>query len=126
MLSVFGEYVCTLEDTKQAHKVWGETRIPAGTYDLNLRTEGGMNERYKRRYPDMHQGMVWLRQVPLFEFIYIHIGNTPGDTNGCILVGKQRGKDIIYQSKDAYEIIYPVIVGAIKSDEGCRIEVKDE
>jgi hypothetical protein len=124
-LDVFGLKVYTLEDTKQAHKIWGETRIPAGSYNIDLRSEGGMTQRYGARYPEIHVGMLWLRHVPLFEFIYIHVGNSAADTNGCILVGMRRGDDRIYESRDAYRMIYPKIVGAIDNG-GCRILVKDE
>lgn len=124
-LDVFGYNVITLEDTKRQHKVWGETRIPAGTYKLQLRAAGGMHERYKAKYGSKHHGMLHLKEVPFFEWVYIHIGNTPEDTEGCILVGKQAGEDQIYSSRDAYWAIYPSIQEAIQ-DGGCWIEVLDE
>ena len=44
---IFGDFTCeTLEDEYREVKVEGETRIPAGTYEIKLRTEGRMNERY--------------------------------------------------------------------------------
>ena len=124
-LDVFGTKVYTLEDTKRAHKVFGETRIPAGTYRLVLRNEGGMTQRYKARFPEMHKGMIWLEDVPMFEWVYIHIGNSAQDTEGCILVGMKSGDNHIYASKDAYKLIYPKIVAAINGL-GCQIEVRDE
>lgn len=124
-LDVFGTIVPTLEDPKHEHKVWGETRIPAGFYRLSLRRVGGMHDRYKRRFPDMHQGMIWIREVPFFEWVYIHVGNTPRDTEGCILVGMERGENCVVRSKEAYCAIYPPIAEAIRSD-GCFIEIIDE
>lgn len=124
-LVVDGHKFYTLEDPRREHKVWGETRIPAGRYVLDLRNEGGMTQRYAKRWPDMHQGMIWLRNVPMFEWIYIHVGNSPKDTEGCILVGMKRGDNIIYQSRMAYELIYPKLAKAIRS-EGCAIEIYDE
>ena len=117
-------HVVTLEDGKRDHKVWGETCIPAGTYKLELRTSGGMTQRYANRY-DFHRGMIWLRHVPEFEFVYIHVGNTPADTLGCILVGLSSGEDMIYGSRKAYEAIYTKIADAIESDEGCTLTVKN-
>ena len=39
-------FMCyTLEDERRALKVRGETRVPAGTYKIELRTEGGFHER---------------------------------------------------------------------------------
>ena len=35
----------TLEDEQRDVKVWGETRIPAGTYKLKLREEGGFHNK---------------------------------------------------------------------------------
>lgn len=124
-LSVFGETVWTLEDPRREHKVWGETRIPAGRYKLELRNEGGMTQRYAARFPNMHRGMLWLRHVPMFEWVYIHIGNTARDTEGCILVGLGRDDDRIVSSRVAYEKIYPPIMEAIQ-DGGCTIVIRDE
>lgn len=125
ILEVFGEAVCTMEDTKRPHKVFGETRIPAGCYRLELRNEGGMTQRYAARFPNMHQGMIWLRRVPMFEHVYIHIGNWARDTEGCILVGLACDKDMLLKSKAAYQLIYPLIVEAIEND-GCCIVIEDE
>ena len=41
---------------KENEKVYGETRIPAGTYKLKLRTEGGYHQKYSKRFPDIHRG----------------------------------------------------------------------
>jgi hypothetical protein len=124
-LEAFGEIVWTLEDIKREHKVYGETRIPAGCYKLGLRTKGGMTKRYENRFPDMHQGMVWLRHVPLFDYVYIHIGNTAQDTEGCILVGLAKDENQIVSSTAAYELIYPRIVKSILN-EGCCLIIHDE
>lgn len=123
-LTGMGEYVYTLEDGKREHKVFGETCVPTGTYKLELRNEGGMTRRYAARYP-WHRGMIWLRYVPMFEWIYIHVGNTSSDTNGCILVGMSEADDFIGSSRKAYELIYETIADAIDSPEGCSITIKD-
>jgi hypothetical protein len=115
----------TLEDTWRAHKIPGETRIPAGGYDLALRNEGRMTGRYKKRYPDMHRGMIWLRDVPNFTFVYLHVGNTHLDTDGCIIVGRNAGAGVVYSSRSAYEEIYPVVADAIVNG-GCRIVIENE
>ena len=116
--------VWTLEDPHQEHKVYGHTRIPTGCYKLELRDEGGMNQRYHKRFPDLHHGMVWLRHVPMFEFVYIHIGNTAKDTQGCILVGNAREGDMILSSAVAYEDVYPRIAKAVATD-GCCLVIHD-
>ena len=117
-------YVATLEDGKREHKVFGETCIPAGTYTLELRNEGGMTQRYAARY-SWHRGMIWLRHVPFFEWVYIHVGNTPADTNGCILVGMAENDDSIMSSRIAYEGIYSIIADAIESPDGCKLTIEN-
>lgn len=118
----------TCEDQAQpGEKVMHETRIPPGRYELELRDAGGMNERYKAKYP-FHRGMLHLRNVPNFEWIYIHIGNTDDHTSGCILVGRSasrgaNGEYTIGQSVTAYEKLYKLIYAAIHSGEEVWVEV---
>ena len=109
--------VFTLEDGRREHKIFGETCIPVGTYKLELRNVGGMTKRYAKRYK-FHRGMIWLRHVPLFEWVYIHVGNTSADTLGCILVGLSQGVDFIGSSRAAYVAIYKTLADAIESPEG--------
>lgn len=116
-VNVDGRFVCFgLEDEFRADKVPGETRIPAGEYEITLRKEGGFHNRYKQRFPDMHEGMLHVRNVPNFEFILIHIGNTDEDTAGCLLVGLNASVNDdelrVTSSKLAYEKLYPMVVEA--------------
>lgn len=113
----------TLEDEYRARKVPGETSIPAGIYEIRLRTEGGMHQKYARRFP-WHVGMLWLQDVPGFEWIYIHIGNDDDDTDGCILVGETRGPDWIGESVKAYTRLYQHIVPYFDT-EPVQIEIRD-
>ena len=124
-MNVFGTRVWTLEDPYQAVKEQGNTRIPTGRYELKLRNEGSMTQRYAARFPDMHKGMIWLQNVPDFTYVYIHIGNTHHDTEGCILVGTGHSETMIHESKRAYELIYPKIVEAIHQGR-CYLEITDE
>jgi hypothetical protein len=58
-------FLCyTLEDEARVLKVRGETRIPAGTYKIELRKEGGFHERYTKKYPGIHRGMLHITDVP--------------------------------------------------------------
>lgn len=89
-LYIDGAYFCdTLEDPNRDHnkdgdlndigegKVYGDTAIPFGTYKMIL----NVSPKFKRLLPR-------LLNVPHFEGILIHRGNTAKDTHGCILVGK--------------------------------------
>lgn len=92
-----GKFECyTLEDiTRTGAKVYGETAIPSGTYRLVI----DWSNRYGRKMPHV-------LDVPGFDGIRIHAGNTAVDTLGCILLGKTKGTDSIGQSKMAFEEFY--------------------
>jgi hypothetical protein len=113
-------FLCyTLEDEHREEKVMHETRIPAGRYRITLRTEGGHHARYIKKYPDMHKGMLWVRDVPNFKWILIHTGNTDEHTSGCLLTGltSDSSKGFVGRSGDAYKAIYPRIAQAIEDGE---------
>lgn len=116
----------TLEDEHRDEKVKGETRIPAGTYNITLRTEGGFHQRYEEKYGTMHKGMLWVRDVPGFEYILIHTGNTDEHTAGCLLVGNSSDlKGFIGSSVSAYKRIYPAIAKALDKGEQVTIQYID-
>lgn len=124
------KFLCfVLEDEFRKVKVKGETRIPEGTYKIGLRTVGGFTERYKKRFPKIHKGMLWLYTVPGFEFILIHCGNYDEDTDGCLLVGDdahydpEGGDSWIANSTAAYQRIYPDIAAAAEAGD-CSIVVE--
>ena len=96
-----GEYFCdTLEDTDRGLKQdmplselkelkeYGRTAIPTGEYVLT--TE--YSNRFEKMLPLIHN-------VPAFEGVRIHSGNTHEDTEGCILVGKNRAKGKVLDSR---------------------------
>lgn len=116
----------TLEDEHRSEKVMGETRIPAGRYNITLRSVGGFHQRYSDKFPDMHKGMLWVRDVPGFEYILIHIGNTDEHTAGCLLVGNSADmKGFIGKSTAAYKNIYPDVAQALLDGEEVWITYKD-
>jgi hypothetical protein len=87
LLFIDGIFQCyTIEDQYQEVKVKSETRIPEGSYKIVLRQEGGMTEKYAKRFPEIHKGMLWVTNVPGFEYILIHMGNSEKDSAGCLLV----------------------------------------
>jgi hypothetical protein len=120
----------TVEDQHQAVKVAKETRIPAGEYKIKLRNEGGMTKRYAKRFgDDIHKGMLWLQDVPGFEWVYIHIGNTDDHTEGCILVGygalRAGGETTISRSADCYLKLYRSVSKAILAGEEVTIRISN-
>jgi len=126
------KFLCyTLEDERRVLKVKGETRVPAGTYNIKLRKEGGFNARYTKKYGGFHRGMLHICDVPNFEYILIHTGNTDEHTAGCLLVGDSQENNVIIKdgfigkSGNAYKRIYPAIAKAIELNEEVTIEYID-
>lgn len=125
------KFLCfTLEDEARDTKVMGETRIPAGIYDLKLRNEGGYHQRYAKKYGKWHKGMIHVQNVPNFRWILWHTGNTDEHTAGCLLLGDTSQQNVskegfIGASTAAYKRIYPSIADAILSGERVRVKYID-
>lgn len=95
-MTVDGKWECyTLEDREREVKIKSETAIPKGTYKVII----NQSNRFKKLLP-------LLLNVPNFEGVRIHPGNTNHDTEGCILVGRTRSKDFIGQSRKAFESLF--------------------
>lgn len=95
-LLVDGIFECfTLEDAERPVKIKGETAIPKGTYRVIINE----SNRFKRLLP-------LLIDVPNFEGVRIHSGNSNHDTEGCILVGQTRNKNYIGQSRKAFDKLF--------------------
>lgn len=85
----------TLEDEFRPSKVKGETRIPAGTYEIVIQTtETPKTLQYRQKYHWFINHLM-LKDVPDFVGIYIHIGNTDADTDGCLLLGDNADNNVI-------------------------------
>tara|TARA_R100000278_G_scaffold997_1_gene2210 strand:- start:3326 stop:3910 length:585 start_codon:yes stop_codon:yes gene_type:complete len=117
-------FLCyTIEDEQRDVKVWGETRIPAGRYKLSLRKEGGFHTRYLAKYGDMHKGMIHVNDVPGFEFILWHTGNTDEHTAGCLIIGDSQESNLVKKdgfvgsSVVAYKKVYPYVAAAIENED---------
>lgn len=122
-----GVFQChTLEDEKRKLKVKGETRVWEGSYPVVFRKEGTHHEKYKVKYADVHKGMLHIIDVPDFQYILIHIGNTEKDTDGCLLVGTAPNETMtgLLGSTKAYLKIYPIIAGALERNEKVVINFK--
>ena len=127
---IFNGY--TLEDQHRDVKVMHETRIPAGRYEIKLRTDmaSSMNKRYAAEYR-WFKGHLWLQDVPNFTYIYIHEGVTDEHSSGCILVGDGANNNVTNQGKisssaKAFKRIYLATLAAIERGEQVFITVKDE
>ena len=112
-LLIDGVFECyTLEDCSREKpgvavskwKVPGDTAIPEGTYNIVL----DYSNRFKKILPR-------LVNVPGFEGVRIHAGNTKKDTEGCLLVGDSIGKDFIGNSRKAFDRLMEKLVLASNS-----------
>ena len=95
-MTIDGIFECyTLEDRERDVKIKSETAIKKGTYKVII----NHSNRFKRLLP-------LLLNVPEFEGVRIHAGNSNHDTEGCILVGKNRSLDYIGQSRKAFNSLF--------------------
>ncbi len=110
-VSVDGTFVCyAVEDEARDIKVEGETRIPAGTYKVGVRKVGGFHAKYAKLF-DFHRGMLHVQNVPNFEHILIHVGNSEKDSAGCLCVGLAKGPDMtVLQSRMGYKKLYMMVI----------------
>lgn len=113
VLSLNGEKLCyTCEDKVREVKIYGKTAIPYGTYPLHLT----WSNRFQKVLPI-------LLDVPGFEGIRIHSGNTAADTDGCILVGLERTTNRVLCSRDAMAMLMPLIKDAETKKEPIELEI---
>lgn len=106
-----GEKVCfSLEDEYREEKVAGETRIPAGIYPIGVRHDSPAFSHLDDRW-DWHNGMLHIQNIPNFEWVYIHSGNTDDHTEGCPLTGFTADLErmAVGSSRKAYEKLYKLV-----------------
>ena len=116
-LYVDGRLFCdTLEDRvrdlDKEEKVPGRTAIPAGTY----RVVFNWSPKFGRNLPR-------LLNVPCFEGILIHPGNTADDSAGCILVGRATAAGRLTESRDTSDRLNVLIEDAQRKNEPVTIEI---
>lgn len=117
-------YFCdTIEDTVRdlnkngkfdngEKKIHSKTAIPYGTYEIKWT----YSPRFKKYTPQ-------LMNVPSFEGIRIHAGNTSADTEGCLILGKNKQVGKVLNSRATINKFYPIIKEAC-SNRKVTIEIK--
>lgn len=117
-----------IEDGYRPVKISDETRIPPGRYQIKKRMAGKFYEKYKKDFG--HKWVPHLQKVPGFEFILIHIGNTPKDTSGCLLVARGISMNLTtgdYNGIDSgsiYKLLYSLMNAAFERGEEIWIEIQ--
>lgn len=102
-------YCWTLEDKdrgleKGGKKIKKETAIPKGTYEVAIT----WSNKFQRRMPI-------LLDVPQFQGIRIHVGNSNVDTEGCILLGFKKTNNRIQSSREATNMFYSLLGEKLKT-----------
>lgn len=117
-------YFCdTLEDTVRdtnksgkfdngEQKIKGKTAIPYGTYEIKWT----YSPRFKKYTPQ-------LMNVPSFEGIRVHAGNTSADTEGCLILGENKQVGRVLNSRATINKFYPIIKEACSNGK-VTIEIK--
>jgi len=111
------EFCDTIEDKVRTDgiKIKGKTAIPAGTYKVIL----SYSNRFKKVMPEV-------LAVKGFSGIRIHPGNSAGDSEGCIIVGKKTSIGYVQRSRETYFKLYDIIEEAIKSNEEITIKITNQ
>lgn len=120
-LTVVGRTFETIEDTVRevaglsvnSWKIFGKTAIPKGSYEVIL----SFSNRFQKVLPE-------LLNVPGFSKIRIHSGNTSTDTEGCILLGLQRGKEMVSNSRNAMEQFMSILIPVINAKKKITLVIK--
>ena len=131
ILYVDGVRFCdTLEDTDRGldqsmttkeieeKKVYGETAIPYGRYEITMKVQ---SPKYKasKQYQKCKGYLPRLKNVKGYSGVLIHIGNYPKDSAGCILVGMNEVKGAVVNSTLWFWKLYDLLKAA--SDKGEKI-----
>lgn len=107
------EYFCdTLEDAIRKEKIYAETAIPFGKYEVTIT----YSPRFKKNLP-------LLLNVPNFEGVRIHSGNTKDDTEGCILVGFNKAKGKVLDSRVTFTKLMNKLKPIFEMKEKIELEI---
>lgn len=97
-------------------KIQNKTAILSAIYKVTI----DPSQRFQRDMPH-------ILDVPYFEGVRIHWGNTDVDTDGCVLLGLiwDGHTEFIGKSRDAFDLFFPKLQVGVASPEGVTIEILD-
>lgn len=137
-LYVDGEYVCdTIEDTvrdldrdgKFANgevKIPGKTAIPYGRYEVTMKVKSPKYSNFtKYSWAKKYDGYLpRLLNVPHFDGVLIHVGNSALDSEACVLVGENKVVGKVINSVNTFrKLMDEYLVPAKKRNEKIFIDI---
>lgn len=123
-LYIDNKYFCdTLEDPDRgltstmnlteikSKKIKGDTAIPTGTYKITLDVVSPKYSNFsKYPYVKFCEGkMPRLLNIPGYEGVLIHAGNTQKNTEGCLLVGENKVVGKVINSQATWKKLYEIL-----------------
>ena len=136
-LYVDGEWFCnTLEDKDRGlkssmsleeineAKVYAETAIPAGRYVVRMDTVSPKYNRVKWYKDNFGGRMPRLENVKGFSGVLIHPGTTAVDSAGCIIVGLNKKKGNVLESRVTFAKLWKILEEANKNKKTIYLTIK--
>lgn len=105
----------TLEDAVRKTKIMHRTAIPAGRYEI-----------VPHVFASRYQIRPLLKDVPNFYGVFMHVGNRPEDTSGCLLIGKAQSFGTIINSSVAYAEVCAHLCTAWTNKQDVFIQINDQ
>jgi len=130
------KYVYTLEDEYRKEKVKGETRIPEGFYDVIARKGGRFYDAYSKssvediRAFTQKYGVLEIMNVPNFDAVLFHTGNTDKDSSACVLIADNANNNsaapgYVSNSMDAYSRFVTAVGFWLDKNEKIILEINN-
>ena len=114
----------SIEEIKKKKKA-GDTAIPTGTYKVRMDIPSPRFSKSNWYIKNCNGAkMPRLKDVPGYDGVLVHCGNTAKDTEGCIHVGKNDVKGMVTKSKDYFLKLYNIMYTAYKKGENIEITIK--
>jgi len=136
-LYIDGEYFCdTIEDKDRGlkqtmslaeikqKKIKHQTAIPTGTYEITLNV---VSPKYSGKpwYVNLCGAkMPRLLNIPGYDGVLIHPGNTANDTSGCLIVGKNTVVGKVTESRVVFKGLYAKLKAAAVKGERITITIQ--
>lgn len=116
---------CMSDSEISEKKIYGETAIPTGMYDVTLKEKSPKFSNFsKYKWAKICNGYIpRLINVPGFEGILIHVANKAEDILGCIGVGQNKVKGQVINSTTTFNKLIPIMQKADENNEDITIEI---